>query len=551
MLTELHIENLGVIESVTLNFGPGFIVFTGETGAGKTMLVEAINLIVGARADASIVRSGCAEARVDGRFVVRKGEDDEEIVLSRVIPQDGRSRAYVNGRLATVSQLAEIGLGIVDIHGQHAHQRLLSVTTQREALDRFGGVDLSDLRAARAELTQIEASLAAMGGDERSRAREIDLLQFQVNEIESANIVGADEDAELKSEQDALSSVAEHRESLWRVVDALTRDGGALDAARVGLSALAQRSSLSNLSGQLTNAVAEIEDVAVQARELAERTEEDPERLSLIGERRQLLRDLMRKYGESLNDVLAYGVDARARLEELESWEYRARSLEEARGRAEAEVLKQAGMVRSAREKAAPLLASAVQDRMAGLAMEHAVIDIDFGDRQSDPAGDAVMFLLAANPGSPLLPLTRVASGGELARTMLALRLVLADDPGALVFDEVDAGIGGSAAVTVAQAMAELGQSHQVFAVTHLPQVAAAASTHVHVSKSVERGATFGAARVLSASERVVEVARMLSGGIADDEAREHASRLLQELASPKTSSSTGSKRPRRSSATS
>jgi len=178
MLVELHIENLGVIERLDLQFGAGFAAFTGETGAGKTMLVEAMSLLVGGRADGSVVRPGAEEARVDGRFVLAGNGGEEEIILSRVIPADGRSRAYVDGRLATVSQLQEIGSGIVDIHGQHAHQRLLTAATQRSALDHFGKVDLSELQSVREELTSIDAALAELGGDERSRAREIDLLRF-------------------------------------------------------------------------------------------------------------------------------------------------------------------------------------------------------------------------------------------------------------------------------------------------------------------------------------------------------------------------------------
>ncbi len=210
MLTELHIENLGVIERIEIMLGPGLTAVTGETGAGKTMLVEAIELLVGGRADASMVRHGAAEARIDGRLV---SVDGEEIVLTRVIPADGRSRAYLNGRLATVATLAEAAADIVDLHGQHAHQSLLSTATQRAALDEYGRIDLGPLRAARARLTEIDAGLAALGGDERARAREIDLLRFQVEELSSADIVDANEDEGLDAEESVLADASAHREA--------------------------------------------------------------------------------------------------------------------------------------------------------------------------------------------------------------------------------------------------------------------------------------------------------------------------------------------------
>ena len=201
MLVELHIENLGVIEDVRFDLGRGLTTVTGETGAGKTMIVEAVSLLVGARADATVVRTGCEEARVEGRFII----GDEEMILARVVPKDGRSRAYVNGRLATVGQLEELGASLVDMHGQHDHQGLLSVQAQRDALDEFAGVDLSDLRAARERLTELDAVLATLGGDERARAREIDLLRFQVREIEEAGLTSDAEDDELSAEEDLLA----------------------------------------------------------------------------------------------------------------------------------------------------------------------------------------------------------------------------------------------------------------------------------------------------------------------------------------------------------
>ena len=536
MLTELQIENLGVIETLQVSFEKGFSVFTGETGAGKTMLVEAISLLVGGRADASVVRAGALESRVEGRFVrLDANGSEEEIVLSRVVPIEGRSRAYINGRMATVASLAEVGIDLVDIHGQHAHQRLLGAATQRAALDRFASIDLKDLRESRSRVTEIDAALAAFGGDERARAREIDLLRFQSEEILGACIVGPNEETELLQEEMILADASSYREALWRAHLEVTQDSGVLDLLGRARQALQSKGSLQPLVERLSEVIVEAEEIASDIRSQAENAQENPERLAEIGSRRHLLRDIMRKYGASLEDVIAYGLESSTRLQELEGYDEHVRDLTEQRLAAMASLAASAQAVAKARRAAAPQLATRVEEKLRTLAMPNASIVVEVQPTNEDiDAGDGVVFLLSANPGSPLLPLTKVASGGELARTMLALRLVLTEEPGSLVFDEVDAGIGGAAAVAVASALAQLGRHHQVLAVTHLPQVAAAANNQISVTKEVRGGLTFGAAQTLSADERVLEIARMLSGGVADQSARQHASDLIEQLGSPK-----------------
>jgi len=520
MLHELHIEDLGVISSLALVLDEGLTVLTGETGAGKTMLVEAISLLVGGRADPTMVRAGRDEARVEGRFVI----DDDELVLARVIPVNGRSRAYVNGRLATVATLAEHGARLVDIHGQHAHQSLLSPTTQRDALDRFAGVDLEPLRAARARLTEIDASLAALGGDARTRAREIDLLTFQIDELDAAELMDADEEAQLDALEDALAGAVAHREAAVTAVAVLRDDSGVLDSLGTAVAALQARAPFADLTSRLRSVQVELEDVAADLRALGESIDEDPERLAGVRERRQLLRNLCRKYGESLADVIAFRDTTRARLDELQGYEQTVARLEAERQHALGAERRAAATVGSARRAAAASLASAIQDHLQKLGMARAELVVSVGDE--DP-GDDVVFLLAANPGAPALPLAKVASGGELARTMLAVRLVLIEAPDTLVFDEVDAGIGGAAATAVGRALADLGRTHQVLVVTHLAQVAALADAQVTVSKSVIGDVTTATADVLDADARVGEIARMLSGEPDSASARAHAAELL------------------------
>jgi DNA repair protein RecN (Recombination protein N) len=532
MLVELSIENLGIIESSRLTFHDGFTALTGETGAGKTMLVEAINLVCGRRAEASVIRDGADEAHVEARFV-RMGDDgEEEVILARTLHREGRSRAYINGRMATVAALSELGEELVDIHGQHAHQRLMSAAAQREALDIFGSINRSPLVSAREAVTEIDALLGALGGDEKSRAREIDLLSFQCEEIENARIVSADEDQQLSREEDVLSDVAKHQESLQRAVALLSDDGGAVETLGEALRALSAVSSLHSLPERLAALLAEATDLAHTVRGAAEGVDENPARLEEIRLRRQLLRDLMRKYGDSLADVMDFGAEARTRLDELMGYAERVAQLETDKTAA-LKALRAAQLkVGNARRAVASSLATEVEQRLRVLALPNAQVQVSVGDAASDPAGDSVVFMLAANPGSAPQPLTKVASGGELARVMLALRLVLTSEPGTMVFDEVDAGIGGAAAVAVATALRELGVHHQVFAVTHLAQVAASAHHHISVSKTVRAGKTYGSATVVTEDQRPSEVARMLSGGVADDSALAHAQDLLSKLGS-------------------
>ena len=533
MLVELSIENLGIIESSRLTFDSGFTAFTGETGAGKTMLVEAIGLVVGQRADVSVIRDGAEEARVEARFVTSGPDGDVETILCRVLHREGRSRAYINDRMATVATLAEVGQGLVDIHGQHAHQRLMSASVQRDSLDAFGKVDTSALREAREAVTQIDANLAALGGDEKSRVREIDLLSFQCEEIENAGLSRPDEDQALSREEDELGDVVRHQEALLKVSALLSDDGNAVDLLGQVSRSLSPISSMSEIRERVENLLAELNDISHTVRGAAENSEENPERLEEIRLRRQALRDLVRKYGDTIADVMAFGAEARTRLNELLSYSERVQELESSRANALKVLHSRQLEVGRQRRKTAPGLAAAVEKRLRLLALPHATIQVAVGDEGSDPSGEAVSFMLAANPGSAPMPITKVASGGELARVLLALRLVLTTDPATMVFDEVDAGIGGAAAVAVAQALRELGTDHQVFAVTHLAQVAASAHSHIVVSKSVKSGKTYGRATKVLQEDRVGEIARMLSGGIADESALTHAQEILNTLGAP------------------
>jgi DNA repair protein RecN (Recombination protein N) len=527
MLVELRVANLGIVDDLTLLVGPGLTAITGETGAGKTLLVEAVELLLGARADASLVREGATEARVEGRFV---DAESQERVLARVLPADGRARAYVDGRLATAGELAAVGATLVDLHGQNSHQSLLAPAVQRAALDRFAGAPAAEaldaLRAARADSRAAVLELDSLGGDARARARELDLLRFQIGEIEQAGLDDPAEDVALEAEEALLRDAAEHRAALGSAYDALEARG--YDAVGVAASALADRRPFTDLSNRLRSVLAELGDLESELRLAAERVPDDPERLEALRGRRQLLRELQRKYGDTLAEVLTFAGEARARLAELEGYEDRAAALEAARTEAEAEVAEANARLSAARRAAAGPLGAQVTGHLADLAMPAARIEVlvEPGDAGEDGA-DTVTFVLSANPGEPARPLARAASGGELSRTMLALRLVLSEAPPTLVFDEVDAGIGGEAGAAIGRHLADLARRHQVLCVTHLAQVAAYADAQVAVSKREHGGRTVAGAAPVEGETRVTELARMLAGR-GSDSARRHAAELLE-----------------------
>ncbi len=527
MLHELHVTDLGIVDDLTVLIGPGLTAITGETGAGKTLLVEAVDLLLGGRADTTLVRQGASEARVEGRFDDANGT---EVVLARVIPSDGRSRAYVDGRLATVAELAAVGARLVDLHGQHAHQSLLAPSVQRAALDRFAGSEaldaLADLRGARLEGRELGEELAALGGDARARAREIDLLRFQISEIEAAAIDDPGEDVALEAEEALLADAVAHRDALRDAFEAI--ETGGLESVGVAVTALANRRPFVGLEERLRAVQAELADLERELRLASEGIAEDPARVEEVRARRRMLRELARKYGETLGEVLDFAAESRRRLDELEGYDARAAAIEASAAAAESRADAASTALSRARRAASPALAAAVTEHFAELAMPAAKLEVQVeAGPVTDDGADEVTYLLAANPGEPARPVARAASGGELARAMLALRLVLTEAPPTLVFDEVDAGIGGEAGTAVGRLLADLGRRHQVLCVTHLAQVAAHADAQLVVEKREEGGRTVASATPVGGEARRSELARMLAG-VDSATTREHAAELLE-----------------------
>jgi DNA repair protein RecN (Recombination protein N) len=555
VLTELQITNLGVIEELRIDVGAGLTALTGETGTGKTVLLGAISLLVGGRADGDLVRPGAGEARVDGRFLLpasavpadllsepERSGGLVEVVISRVIPRAGRSRAYINGHIVTVAALAEITTGHVSVHGQHAHQSLLNSQTQRAALDEYGRIDTSVLVALRTRLQAHEARRRDLGGDERARAREIDLLSFQIAEIDQARITDLDEETVLAEEEEVLANARGHAEAGAEALVSLQGDSAARDLIGEAAKALGDRSPFASISHRLQDVLAELDDLAAELRSITETIEEDPDRMEQIRLRRQSLRDLCRKYGADLSEVVRYRAEAQGRLEMLNDHEVQAERIDAEIEEVERLLVAESQLIRTARTATGPQIADAIQSGLQRLAMPHAKVEVKFGPVELDPAGDRVEFMLAANPGLESAPLHKVASGGELARAMLALRLALhaADSDSAvipdvetgstLIFDEVDAGIGGAAALAVAEALHRLVSKHQVLVVTHLAQVAAIADHHFRVIKTTTDSTTVAVVDSVNGHDRVHEIARMLSGQ-QTEAAMRHATELLADRA--------------------
>ena len=539
MLEELHVRDLALIEDVWLEFGPGMTVLTGETGAGKTALIGALQLLVGERADAGAVRAGAAEARVEGRFSTA----DADLMAVRRVTADGRSKCALDGDMATVGALATRLGPLVDLHGQHEHQALLSVSTHARYLDGFAGeASVEALAAYRTAFSAYRDALQA--GEQLTRRiedarRNAEHLRFVADEISQVD-PRAGEDEELQAALPALQHAERLAEVAADAAASLRGDAGALDAIAAAVSALDRVAGvdpkLDALRERLSEASALVDDTGLEIRSYSENVEHDPEALEVTLDRLGRLGGLVRKYGPTLDDVLNQRDDALAALAAYEDGEAALERSKAAIVEAEA-VLRAAGaQLQECRAAAAPpfveALAAAVEDlAMPGAGFEVAATPLSFDDWTADgPA--RIEFLYASAPGQPPRPLARIASGGEISRVMLALKGVLGetDTVETLVFDEIDAGIGGATAHAVGRRLAELARDHQVIVVTHLAQVAAYADVQLVVEKTLSAESASTAVRRVRDEERVAEIARMLSGN--DSEASlAHARELLGEAA--------------------
>lgn len=551
MLTHLRIRNLALVADLALDLRPGFNAITGETGAGKSILIGALNLLLGERADRSLLRAGCdtcsVEAVVDIRrlrapvadFLAENGlepADDGHLILKRTLTATGTNRQFVNGSPTSLQTLAALGEWLVDIHGPHDHQSLFHASKQLELLDAYGG--LEGARAVYEKLHDQRATLlaekTALIVDDATFQQRLDLLRHQVREIEAARLTPEDEDR-LPAEHARIRNAARLLELCQESLSLVADNDDAL-MARAGLlgRALQEMERLDPASGGWADAMTRLNealrDLRSEMSHYADRLDVDPSRLAELEERLDLLHSLRRKYGATVERILAFGEDARRQLQQLEGRDAELARIQLELGRIETALAAQGAELTAKRRKAIPRLAKAVGVQLQELGFRQSEFGVDLNPATPPlrTGQDKVEFQFAPNPGEPRRPLRAIASSGELARVMLALKTVLAqqDDIPIVVFDEVDANIGGETAHAVGAKMRQMGKGRQVLCITHLAPVAASGDAHWVVRKSSRDGRTVSEVVGVEGAERLDEIARMLGGGSA---ARQHAAALMEQ----------------------
>jgi DNA repair protein RecN (Recombination protein N) len=583
MLVELNIKDFAIIDQLHLKFAPGFNVLTGETGAGKSIIIDAVALLLGSRADTSFVRAEADRARIEGIFHLSdnlqtiinpileteglEGGDPDLLILGREIRNNGRNFCRINGQTVSLSILEKVANPLVDIHGQSEHLSLMQVRQHQRFLDRYAGLDQQReaLAAEVRELRNVRQELADLRRDAQYLARRLDQLSFQVEEITAANLK-ASEEQELAQERNRLAN-AEQLSQLTGEAYRLLVQGSDIEQSSIAdlLSQVAKLvTNLAKLDQtwaeqrqMVDNLTYQVEDLATVIRDYNEGIDFSPARLQEIEERLSLIFNLKRKYGNSVEEVIEFGQRAQAELQSLSHSEERIEALSQTEEALRRKIGEQALALSNARREAANTLAAGVIAQLADLSMEKAEFSVDIqwvetpdgvyvesGKEEGvlmvacDEQGiDRIEFLISPNPGEPLKPLAKVASGGETSRIMLALKnvLALADETPTLIFDEIDQGIGGRIGGVVGQKLWKLAHegNHQVLCVTHLPQIAGYAELHCHVSKQVSGGRTITNVGILSGEEQISELAQML--GVLSESTRQSAREILQEAESAKT----------------
>jgi DNA repair protein RecN (Recombination protein N) len=558
MLTTLRIKNLALVADLTLELQPGCNVITGETGAGKSILIGALNLVLGERADRTLIRSGSESCSVEALFEISglaaklkpfldenglEPCEENQLVLKRVFTSAGANRQFVNGSPTTLAALATIGEWLVDIHGPHEHQSLLHASKQLAILDAFGGLQAE--RGAFAELVRrrsaLEEEKAALIVDEKTYAQQLDLLRFQVNEITSARLQPG-EDAHIEQEYQRASNAAKLLQLSQAALDLLAEnDSSLLTQAGIVGRTLQELQRIDSGAGEILSqheqAVSALRDLQAGLSHYVDKVDLNPDRLQELEERLNLLHSLKRKYGAALGDVISFGDEAKQKLQSLEQRDEELARLNAALAKIDADLLRAGKDLSAKRKKIIPQLSKTVSKQLADLGFKQSKFDVaittvlkdeltQHGTRNTTGL-DTIEFQFAPNPGEPAKPLRAIASSGELARVMLALKTVLAaeDEIPVLVFDEVDANVGGETANAVGEKMRQIADKRQVLCITHLPQVAAAGTAHYVVTKQVKEGRTISEISLLNKKDRVTELTRMLGG--QTDAARKHAEAML------------------------
>lgn len=562
MLKELWIRHFAIIEEIKLNFNHGFHVITGETGAGKSILIDALGLIMGARASTEFVRHGKQKAEIEAVFELERehpaqrllsdwgmeSEDEEILIIRREITLSGKSACRVNGRTVTLSMLKQLGVQLLDISGQHEHQALLSSRLHLEWIDQFGGEDILSLRSIYQEhfreYQRLMEERERLNLNQKEIMNRVDLLKFQLEEIDTAALVSG-EDVELAQERNKLAHAEKLMLHTTNAYKHFYGEQGGLDQMQEAVAHLEQIAEIDEeiqpLLESIQSAYYQLEEGAREVARYRDELEFDPERLYEVEERLHLIRHLKRKYGETIEDILNYREEIKHELEQLEHLEETTEYLDEQIELIKGKMVELAKELTAKRKQVASLLEARVEQELKDLNMASTVFHVAFYPESYRKLEfhahglDEVEFLISPNPGEPLKPLVKIASGGELSRMMLALKCIFTDlSPiHTLVFDEIDTGVSGRAAQAIAEKIAVVASKHQVLCVTHLPQVACMADHHFYIQKETTKDQTRTCVQILDHDGRMMELARMLGGVEVTETTLEHAGemiRLAQEV---------------------
>ncbi|MCE5195162.1 MAG: DNA repair protein RecN [Nitrospiraceae bacterium] len=543
MLKELRIKNLAIIDDLSIRFEAGLNVLTGETGAGKSIIIDALGLALGERAQTDMIRTGKSDGAVEAYFEISNNqllsgmgiEHEDGVILRRSLSSTGKSKAYINDTIVNIQSLYNFGRSMVDMHGQHEHQSLLSTESQRTLLDFYGKLEnqRSQIEAMFFEVQSLKKELDELKSNVKERAHKIDLLNFQINEIESAALKIGEKES-LEEERTILANLSrlnELTESAYAVL--YESEGACIEKLSSVTSKIRDMSSIdssiNDTLSTLDSSLAMLEDASISLRSYRDKYNLDPKKLESVDERLETIKKLEKKYGNNAEQILKYKDDAEKELSTLTNSDERIDVLEKELKEKEDKLLSIAKDLSEKRKNTADEISKAVTKILKALAFEKAGFKVDIKEAALTSSGiDAVEFLFSANPGEPLKPLSKVASGGELSRVMLSIKSVLADVDSipVLIFDEIDAGIGGRTAESVAIKLKDLARTHQIICITHLPQIASAGDFHLMTEKEQKKDRVQVRVKELKDNERKSEIARMLSGKITDVSLK-HAGELL------------------------
>lgn len=557
MLRELRVENFAIIEKLTISFDQGLTVFTGETGAGKSIIIDAIGLLVGGRGSSEYVRHGEKRAELEALFEIHPkhpvlstleelGLDTGEdvVILRRQMTDQGKSICRANGKLVTLSNMREIGQKLIDIHGQHEHQELMHPERHRPLLDRFGGATLEKLKANYSRTFEkahsIAQTLKKLNQNEQQIAQRLDLLAYQINEIQSASL-SPDEEDQLKDERQKLVNFEKVYQAMQMSYEALNDENHGLDFIRQAMNQLATVEKidpeLKKISEGISGSFFIMEENTFAIRDYLEQMAFQPDRLNEIEARLNELNMLKRKYGPSISEILEYLIRIEKEYEELSNRDHKVSDLDKDLKSAVNELNKKALLLSAKRKQVAKNLTQSINRELKDLYMDKAVFDVkqsventlETFDHYRKEGIDTIEFLISTNPGEPLKPLVKIASGGEMSRIMLAIKSNFKSLIGltSIIFDEVDTGVSGRVAQAMAEKIHQLSEASQVFCITHLPQVAAMSDHHLYITKKVKKSRTQTHVEALSEKEKINEIGRMISGVEVTELTRQHAKELL------------------------